>query len=49
MYSEHFFTQPHGLVEDYFSDIRYVLATQVKDQKTQQQLNAAGFVVITQR
>jgi len=27
----------------------YVLATQVNDQKTQRQLTAAGFVVITQR
>ena len=36
------------LLEDCFSDIRYVLATQVKDQKTQRQLTAAGFLVITQ-
>jgi len=32
----------------YFFDIQNVLWTQVKDQKTQRQLTAAGFLVITQ-
>jgi len=35
--------------EDCFSDMLYVLATQVNDQKIQRQLTTVGFIVITQR